>query len=210
MRVECPHRFATIDKGKQTYSPMKATLRTHMGGEYTHIWELRRPPCVVDPQVENEGNALQEECAGCAGCKAIHAGGEVIPLKETGAAAAAAAAAGAGAVVGEGGLAGLVTFKTSDQPHTHVYQSPRSASARQQQQQQQQHADIPPSKGGAGRAAGAGILDQPQRPYYFELDSKMAALPVQQEGTTMAPQGGGGGGGGSTLQSDPAKSTSSC
>ena len=71
-RVDCPHRFATIDKGKQSYSPMKATLRTQMGGEYTHIWELRRPPCVVDPQVENEGNAMQEECAGCAGCKAFH------------------------------------------------------------------------------------------------------------------------------------------
>ena len=151
---------------------MKATLRTQMGGEYTHIWELRRPPCVVDPQVENEGNAMQEECAGCAGCKAIHAG-EVIPLKE--------------AMDGKGGL---VTFKPSDHPHTHVYQSPRSASARHQQQQQlqQQRTDLP--------------QDVLEHPFYFELDSKMPH-PVQEGTMTLKSAR-------AAAENETMRSTSSC
>lgn len=162
--MECPHRFATIDKGKQNYSPMKATLRTQMGGEYTHIWELRRPPCVIDPQVENEGNAIQEECAGCAGCKAIHTG-EVIPLKET----------------GDTNKAGMVTFRQGEHPHSHVYQSPRSASARHQQ------TDLP-----------KGVLEHP---FYFELDSK-TPHPVQEGTMTLkSPRG---------AESETMRSTSSC
>ena len=122
----------------------------------------------MDPQAENEGNAMQEECAGCAGCRTIHTG-EVIPLKEAGEA--------------------LVTFKPSDHPHTHVYQSPRSASARHhqyQQQQQQQRTDLP-----------KGVLEHP---FYFELDSK---TPHQvQEGTmTMKSRG---------AESETMRSTSSC
>ena len=146
---------------------MKATLRTQMGGEYTHIWELRRPPCVVDPQAENEGNAMQEECGGCAGCKAIHSG-EVIPLKEAGDSNAA-----------------LVTFKPSDHPHTHVYQSPRSASARHHHHQQQR-TDLP-----------KGVLEHP---FYFELDSK-TPHPVQEGTMTMKSRG---------TESETMRSTSSC
>ncbi len=140
---------------------MKATVRTQgMGGEYTHIWELRRPPCVVvDPRVaaENEGNALQEECGECAGCKEAHARqhGEVIPLKDASATS--------------NPPPDMVTFKPSDlAPNKHVYQSPRSASARQK-------SDLP-----------KGVLEHP---FYFELDPKMPLPPIQ-EGSSNGPNNG--------------------
>ena len=49
VRPDCPHRFATIDKGKQNYSPMKATLRTQMGGEYHPYMGIAETPLRCGP-----------------------------------------------------------------------------------------------------------------------------------------------------------------
>ena len=47
-------RFATIDRTK-TYSPIPANrVRSATGGEYTHIWEVRRPPPVIAPATGEE------------------------------------------------------------------------------------------------------------------------------------------------------------
>lgn len=142
------HRFATLDRNKQ-YSPTRVRTAS-TGGEYTHIWEVRRPdiPGVSDGEVHCGTMPKGSQCGTiprvhhhCGTLpKNSHCVGTIIKDHE--------GTMGRNREIKK--RASFSTFKPSDD---HIYQSPSFA--------RRHHLD----------ANGIPIEGVP--PFYFELDPKM-------------------------------------
>lgn len=149
MKLE-QQRFATVDRTKP-YSPMGGCVRTSTGGEYTQIWEVRRPVVSAVTESGDEGPTHQTEILDCPAHPRDGAAAHMGLVKDgvTACSPGPLSVPKEGLPCGKDASSSFTTFKPS---HGHIYQSPK-ADQKQFERCMIHHGEMVP--------------------FYFELDQSM-------------------------------------